>query len=262
MTTLIPERTIDSLLAYELIRAVPDGIIWSPTNTRGSWDHQFATGSTLYVFECKAIHASAQRQQNWRVPIDVIQLHDYLYGPTRLDLTYLLPCEPTDPAKPWVRTCTTDPVLQAITSGGRMQHVCGACWEARGPVGSVRPTRRWAGLSPHVAAARPHLRLQPWFNHWAWCIKASALWAHLYPTARKRTVIRKQIAAAKAAGRKVSKPISARDAAMALIRGADRLCHVTNPTAMSRYALDLPAQRYAERAEHGGSLALFVPRTP
>ena len=32
---LIPERTVDSLLAYELLSAFSAGVIWFPTNTRG-----------------------------------------------------------------------------------------------------------------------------------------------------------------------------------------------------------------------------------
>lgn len=40
---LVPERTIDSLFAYEALQALPTGLIWSPANTETStnreWDH-------------------------------------------------------------------------------------------------------------------------------------------------------------------------------------------------------------------------------
>jgi hypothetical protein len=40
---LIPERTIDSLFAYEALQALPTALLWSPSNTAGMWDHALVT---------------------------------------------------------------------------------------------------------------------------------------------------------------------------------------------------------------------------
>ena len=53
----------------------------------------------------------------------------------------------------------------------------------------------------------PHLRLQPWFNHWAWCVQASDLETHMVALGRKRSV-------------------KAADVELEAIAGAERLCHV------------------------------------
>ena len=34
-----PERTVDSLLAAEIVRTLPGAAIWSPSNTAGANDH-------------------------------------------------------------------------------------------------------------------------------------------------------------------------------------------------------------------------------
>ncbi|MEC5169453.1 hypothetical protein RCH11_001926 [Glaciihabitans sp. GrIS 2.15] len=184
---LVPERTVDSLLAYELLRAFPRAILWSPTNTAGSLDHELdAGGPRAILFECKGI------EDRWRIPIRAQQLDDYVTGGLG-QLLYLLPSKPVDPLIPWLRSCASDPDVH-----GR----CQACAASRGS-----DNRRWAGSQPPVSGAPPERRLQPWFNHWAWCVPAAQLQLHLgRPTRDMR--------------------IPAEDASLAAIPGAQRLCHM------------------------------------
>jgi hypothetical protein len=191
---LVPERTVDSLLAYELLTAFPTAILWSPTNTKGSLDHQLDVGgSRAILFECKGI------EPNWRIPIRWRQLDAYVSGGFG-HLLYLLPSKPTDPTAPWLRTCTHDP-------DGR-----GHCMACAASVGSDR--RRWAGKKPHVRSALPERRLQPWFNHWSWCVPASQLQHFLGHPVRDVRIL-------------------ADDSTLAGISGAQRLCHMLPRTSVA-----------------------------
>lgn len=205
MPTLIPERTIDSLLAFELIYARPDGLIWSPTNRRGSWDHRFFTTHTVVTFECKTIQVPTGHdpawQRPWSVRIDLTQLAAYCRSTSPASpITYLLPAQPQDPARPWARPSP---------SGG----TCRYCQEPPPDPGFTRPTRRWAGLTFTIRHSSPELRLQPWFAHWAWCITAHDLQAFLL---RAKPARRHQ--------RDTS--ISATDARLRRTPRAVRLCHL------------------------------------
>lgn len=190
---LVPERTIDSLFAYEALQALPTGLIWSPANTSGMWDHALITSrGNMMVIECKALDGDrTNTRRAWRVPIDLAQLRAYLTA--GLDLTYVLPARPRQLGSPWVRTCHQDP-----SSSG----FCLACYT---PV-SGNP-RRWSGHQALWQNVAPHLRLQPWFNHWAWCVRASDLEAHMVASGRQGSV-------------------KAADIELEAIAGSDRLCHV------------------------------------
>lgn len=190
---LVPERTIDSLSAYEALTALPTSLIWSPANTAGMWDHALITArKSLMVVECKALDGDrTNRRRSWRVPIDRTQLRTYLSS--GLDLTYLLPARPQQIDTPWVRNCVQDP-----TAGG----FCLACYTP-----ASGNARRWSGQKSLWQHVDPHLRLQPWFNHWAWCVRASDLEAHMVASGRKGSV-------------------KAADVRLSAIAGAERLCHV------------------------------------
>jgi hypothetical protein len=198
---LIPERTVDSLLAYELLRAFPTAILWSPTNTARSLDHELdAGGPRAILFECKGI------EDRWRIPIRAQQLDDYVTrGLGRL--LYLLPSKPVDPLIPWLRTCASDPDLRGH---------CLACGASRGS-----DSRRWAGSQPHISTAPTERRLQPWFNHWAWCVPAAQLQLHLGRPTRDVRIL-------------------ADDARLAAIPGAQRLCHML-PRATAPNVTALPS---------------------
>ena len=187
---LIPERTVDSLLAAEVILALPEALIWSPSNTAGMWDHAVLSQfGRLIVFECKGVVSNAAREPTapWRVPIDVPQLDAYVVS--SVAITYLLVSRPGDLRVPWRRFC----------NDGRADGMCSACYAPQGTT-----PRRWAGSQLHVNKAKSHVRMQPWFNHWAWCIPATSLQKHL--------------------GGKSW--ISARDQDLAAIPHAVRLCHL------------------------------------
>lgn len=194
---LIPERTVDSLLAYELLTAFPLGLIWSPTNHRGAWDHAlFGGGRRVVLFECKAVLAnlSATNPTVWKIPIGLSQLHDYVKNRRLSNLLYVLPARPKVASKPWLRDCRSDPDVR-----GR----CLACLNA-----GAHATRRWAGQEPLVAGAPHRIRLQPWFVHWAWCVPAGDLWCKLGPTKTGDILL------------------SADDADLEVLPGAQRLCHL------------------------------------
>jgi hypothetical protein len=67
-------------------------------------------------------------------------------------------------------------------------------------------------MDRRVRNADPELRLQPWFNHWAWCVTAEDLTAHIQTQKLRRN------------GPDVLIP--ADDAYLGAIRGAQRLCHL------------------------------------
>jgi hypothetical protein len=187
LVRLIPERTIDSSFAFEIVTALPHSTLWSPSNTKGSWDHEVsvASGRTL-IFECKAVDTGAN---SWRIPINRTQLGHYVsIVPNAL---YVLPAQPRF-KKPWNLRCLE-----------------GGCSVARGciPCQVSYPwvPRRSAVLSPRLARASQHIAFQPWFNHWAWCVTAADLQRHL-PLG--------------------SASLSGRDIDHASIPGSIRFCHL------------------------------------
>lgn len=187
---LIPERTVDSLLAAELVLALPDALIWSPSNTAGMWDHQVISQfARLIIFECKGVvsNAAASPSAPSFAPIDLPQLNNYVAS--GVGVTYLLASRPHDLRVPWRRPC----------NDGRADGMCSACYTAVGTA-----PRRWADSMRHVRTAKTYLRLQPWFNHWAWCLPAEALQKHLGTSVR----------------------VSLKDQDVASIAGAVRLCHL------------------------------------
>lgn len=140
----VPERTVDSLLAIELIRSDPNTLLWSPTNYASSPDHVvYGRGLRGFVFESKAVTRSSD-EAPWRAPLDIEQLSAYLRLAARVRYVFLTP--PHDGNHPWQTNCE------------ECRDFCEAC---------PRDARRLAGLESSVAGAPPLLRLQPWFAHWA-----------------------------------------------------------------------------------------------
>lgn len=158
---LIAERTVDSLFAYEALTAVPAGILVSPTNTDGMWDHKLfeRPGGRFMIFECKAVVAPAV-DRPWRAPVDRRQLHRYLQSGGD-DLIYLFLARPTVPEEPWLLRCSC-----------------------------ARRANRWrrtAAVAGQIQSVSVDLRLQPWFSHWAWCMTAADLQWELKPARNGNT---------------------------------------------------------------------------
>lgn len=161
----IPERTIDSLFAAEVVRDDPYSLIWSPTQYAGSPDHELTDASgRVAIFECKGVQPVADPlDDDWTALIDVPQLrrHSLQAHP----ILYLLLAKPPSPHAPASsRTCHH----QCCSSPGSPQ--CKRC---------ARDARSWGMLEQHVRAAPIRLKLQPWFAHWSWVITADDLQAHL-----------------------------------------------------------------------------------
>jgi len=150
----IPERTVDSLLAIEIVRRDPYALIWSPTNSHGAIDHVTfsARGSTAFEVKAVVFEDAAHR---WTIPINVEQLTEYTK--LKVDVYYLLLFEADLPEWPWITGCMCTRTF-----------ACLAC-----------PTdaRSVAQLKEVVRDAPAALRLQPWFSHWAWVISAVDLLA-------------------------------------------------------------------------------------
>lgn len=206
MTLIIPERTIDTLFTFELISAAPTAIIISPHNNRGprTPDHEFQGVVRKFTFECKTISTSTSNSLGWVVKIPIRQLEDYVNN-SGSSIVYVLPAEPVQRKAPWIRNCLTDP-----DANGR----CRACSNPSSNSGAIY-RRRWAGQSQPVASAPDATRMQPWFNHWSWCVRADDLLSHIaYPPNVRGT---------SGANRTVELP--AGDAKLEAISGAVRLCH-------------------------------------
>ncbi|MGK8502994.1 hypothetical protein [Nocardia asiatica] len=157
---LVPERTIDSLLAAEAIRHDPYALIWSPSpRATNPVDHLIRGAySKLAVFECKSV--VERGGDRWDVPIDVDQLMRYrssVRGYT-VPVVYVFPVKPDVLEHPNVRECTIDRC--------RYGPGCEAC---------CRDARSWGDQESHVMQSSPLVRLQPWFCHWAWAIRADVL---------------------------------------------------------------------------------------
>lgn len=195
-TRLIPERTVDSLVAHELLSAFPTGLIWSPTNTRHAADHWFYMSSSVapLVLECKGVVSRGLDPDNdWTVPLDLHQLDRYC-SHSASTVHYLFVSKPEK--RPWIRKCDSD-----ADARGR----CLACR------GLAIDRRALAGLRANVKGAQLHVRIQPWVSHWSWLISAGDLRAHI------RT------------GRRPGQStltLDGSDGAMAAMPGSRRFCHV------------------------------------
>lgn len=147
---LIPERTVDSLLAAEWIRNDPNALIWSPTNHSGSPDHLlYAPGLHGFVIECKAV---VEQKVGWSVELDGTQLDRYAQLSEHVYYVFLT--QPDDPDSPWKRS----------NPGGD-----GPCLDC------PRDGRALAELTSFVAGSPHELRLQAWFAHWALVMTAKRL---------------------------------------------------------------------------------------
>ena len=168
---LIPERTVDSMFAIEVVEFVPHALVWSPTNTKGQVDHfVYGLGVRALSFECKGTVSdrTIDPAQPWKSPIDYKQLDAYLLA--GFPVLYVVPAKPTHPDVPWVRTCACNPGPQGV---------CLACPNPKPD--PDRTSRRWAAAdeSLMVKGAKIHYRFQPWFAHWCWVIPAGVLYRHL-----------------------------------------------------------------------------------
>lgn len=155
---LIPERTIDSLLAAELIRHDQYALIWSPSQFDDAADHVlYGQHAQFAVFECKAVTSNRRLDPlaTWRIQIERRQLSDYAELP--YPVMYLFLARPTALERPEYRPCSI---------GSCSDKACVAC---------CRDGRSWGSLAPNVQTAPLTLRLQPWFCHWAWVVTASNL---------------------------------------------------------------------------------------
>lgn len=150
---LIPERTVDSMFAIEVVEFVSHALIWSPTNTAGQVDHYiYGLRGVAVPFEIKGVITNSNRDPHrpWRSPIDYRQLQRYVHQ--GLPVLYVIPGRPDPFRSPWIRDCTHDP-----DPTGR----CLACSNAH------QGARRWAGQDrPAIKTAPLEMRAQPWFAHW------------------------------------------------------------------------------------------------
>lgn len=152
---LLPERSVDSMVAIEVVRYDPSTIVLSPTNAKWSFDHRITRRANVTVVECKGV------DDNGKIPIRLPQLYQYVHGVGPQGTIYVLPSQPPASAAPWERRCA-DPVCR--------NRYCRCC---------PRDERSWSGLEDWMLPLAPVERLQPWFSHWAWCIPAVDLAAHL-----------------------------------------------------------------------------------
>lgn len=206
VTLIIAERTVDSLFTFELLSAAPTAIVVSPHNNRGprTPDHEVQHARRKFVFECKTLYAAKANTADWVVRVPRPQLADYLaHG--QGSIVYVLPADPSNRMQPWIRTCRTDADHQ-----GR----CGACSNPGRRQGAVH-YRRWAGQQQPVSSAPVETRLQPWFNHWAWCVRADAL---------ERYLVANPALTRKVSGIRTAE-IPAPDRRLERVPGAVRLCH-------------------------------------
>lgn len=194
MPRLVPERTVDSSLAIEIVQHSPTALIWSPTNTKGMWDHEvtLAAGRAA-IFERKAVDESATG--DWTAPIDLVQLDNY--SSLSWPVLYVLLAEPRSAPKPWIRR-------------GCREGSCGSASDCLACHSSG--ARRMAGYAKHVAGSTIAQRLQPWFCHWAWVIEAHSLQSSV-------------VAAGVSLATQKGYTQSASDKALRSHSGAVRLCH-------------------------------------
>ncbi|WP_141564834.1 hypothetical protein [Dietzia alimentaria] len=157
----IPERTVDSLFAAEVVRYDPYALIWSPSQRDPNpVDHTVhGGGGNLAVFECKAVNAenptAADGGDYWFAEIDRLQLDNYVAQ--SYPVLYLLLAKPIDVLRPWNRSCDV---------GSCGKRLCRCC---------ARDARSWGALNPRASVAAEKTRFQPWYAHWAWVLTAKTL---------------------------------------------------------------------------------------
>lgn len=160
----IPERTVDSMLAAELVRNDPYALIWSPSqNDRFAVDHLVTTAGTAVVFECKAVLTSAPHSVDggggpWWASISAVQLEEYTRVP--FPVLYVLAERPTQLSHPF----HTDQCGLWPCDAGRLCRCC------------PRDARSWSAMNSRFWDTALRLRWQPWFPHWAWVMSAKVLW--------------------------------------------------------------------------------------
>lgn len=209
MVRLLPERTVDSATAIELIRFDPHALVLSPSQRAPlPFDHQLlGTGWAGAFFEAKAVEDGTPPT----VPIDIPQLRSYLRVGLN-PLFYLLPVAPTHLVNPHVTVCKTAGCCSIPGAPSPSKNLsntpCLCC---------PRDTRSWTWLEAHYHVCPTPLRTQPWFSHWCWAIPVHALSLHA-PVA---TAL---------AGAKASVDLEATDKRLGAISGAVRLCHVLGPS--------------------------------
>lgn len=190
MARTLPERTVDSMVAIEVVRLQPYAIVWSPTNTRSQIDHVIRSGLAVSFLECKGVEDGVS------IPIDLEQLWEYAHGGGPPDTLYVLPSAPIRSKAPYERVC-------ARSCCG---HWCRFC---------PRDARAWGGLERWINELGLEQRLQPWFAHWAWCVPCQPLAAHLGLAAGTRPTGRAKLAWD--------------DADLGALPDAIRLCHLFAP---------------------------------
>lgn len=195
LTVRVPERTVDSLVAVEIVRSDPNAIITSPTNTLNSYDHLVQQRFGITILETKGVNDSD------RIPVDLAQLWEYVHGHGPSDTVYVLPSRPPASSRrsPWVRRCNAG-------CCGRLG--CRFC---------PRDARSWAGLDAWIQGLDLVDRMQPWFGHWAWCVLAVDLAASLGVT--------------RAGPNGSTRSYKWDDATLEAIPNAQRFCHLFGPSA-------------------------------
>lgn len=175
---LIPERTVDSLFAADMVRDDPNVLIWSPTQYSGSPDHVLTnTSGRILVIEAKGVQPVGDIINDvWRARIDVAQLNAHASAPH--PVIYLLLAKPDDLHNPSKRPCP-----RSCCARGRFNW-CKKC---------ARDARSWGLLEQHILSSPEQLRLQPWFAHWAWCIPAKDLQAQFIARKKKLSSFRLQL---------------------------------------------------------------------
>lgn len=230
LARLLPERTVDSAIAIELVRFDPHALIWSPSQRAPvPFDHELLSARLASAFfEAKAV----ERGNPPTVPIDITQLRTYLQ--IGLDpLFYLLPVAPTRVSTPHSTICKIDGCCSSPGSGPRPNTQCVCC---------PRDARTWTWLEAHYQSCPTPIRTQPWFSHWCWAVSARDLSSH------------PSVAAALRANT-ASVVLDATDRRLGGIPGAMRLCHLLGVNwrqyfSVERLSADVQAQLSNHRVDH------------
>src|SRR5690606_2424439 len=167
-SVLLPERTVDSLFAYETLTAAPHALIWSPPNSTPDEhglkpDHvvtpDLNPGLPLeqhrrLVFECKTIYGEGADPGGWHFRISRWQLDEYVQvAPQTL---YLLPSHESS-VQPWWR-------YRCCAGANATCYSCRRPGDRRWEAGKFRGG--WGHLPWYIG-------FQPWFSHWAWCVESA-----------------------------------------------------------------------------------------
>ena len=186
---LLPEHTVDALFAVELQRAIPEVLLWSPTQFAGSIDHLISPSFRWMAFEAKGI------TNERRIRIDSAQLRTHAANRMRID--YVLPAFEQTMGNLGSNTCS-------VCCANNVS--CPHCVRDDRSRAVIRVPGAPRHLPPAAAPAtldqRTIAHAQYHFGHWLWIISANDL-LNSAPASQ----------------------ISADDADLAAIHGAKRLCH-------------------------------------